>query len=173
MPCGRQTAEHFSCERSNASRHLGKTHRQSPLRYSFPRQGQSICPDQELSYTGAGQHQRGSKFLPDLGTISGRSSGSSRVYRMLILGFRHPEISLFYVVGLFLITNHLNHAEEPYMNAPPLTLICWPVTKSPSATRKSTALEISSARAKRRSGILLLIFVCTASGTVSIMSVAV
>ena len=35
-------------------------------------------------------------------------------------------------------------AEEPYMNTPPLTLICWPVMKSPSATRKSTALAISS-----------------------------
>ena len=55
------------------------------------------------------------------------------------------KISLFYAVGLFLITSHLNHAEEPYMNAPPLTLICWPVMKSPSPTRKSTALAISSA----------------------------
>ena len=33
----------------------------------------------------------------------------------------------------------------PYMYAPPLTLICWPVMKSPSATRKRTALAISSA----------------------------
>jgi hypothetical protein len=46
---------------------------------------------------------------------------------MLILGFRHPVISLFYAVGLFLITNYLSPAEEPYMNVPPLTLICWPV----------------------------------------------
>jgi len=55
------------------------------------------------------------------------SLGRHDVYRMLILGFRHPLISLFHVVGLFLLTNHLSHAEEPYMNAPPLTLICWPV----------------------------------------------
>ncbi len=37
------------------------------------------------------------------------SLGRHDVYRMLILGFRHPLISLFYVVGLFLLTNHLSH----------------------------------------------------------------
>jgi succinate dehydrogenase / fumarate reductase cytochrome b subunit len=28
---------------------------------------------------------------------------------MLIIGFRHPLVSLFYVVGLFLLTTHLTH----------------------------------------------------------------
>jgi succinate dehydrogenase / fumarate reductase cytochrome b subunit len=37
------------------------------------------------------------------------SLGRHDVYRMLILGFRHPLVSLFYVVGLFLLTNHLSH----------------------------------------------------------------
>ncbi|MBV8378286.1 MAG: succinate dehydrogenase cytochrome b subunit [Verrucomicrobia bacterium] len=37
------------------------------------------------------------------------SLGRHDVYRMLILGFRHPLISLFYIVGLFLLTNHLSH----------------------------------------------------------------
>ncbi len=36
-------------------------------------------------------------------------SGRHDVYRMLILGFRHPLVSLFYVVGLFLLTTHLTH----------------------------------------------------------------
>jgi succinate dehydrogenase / fumarate reductase cytochrome b subunit len=37
------------------------------------------------------------------------SLGRHDVYRMLILGFRNPFVSLFYVVGLFLLTNHLSH----------------------------------------------------------------
>jgi succinate dehydrogenase / fumarate reductase, cytochrome b subunit len=37
------------------------------------------------------------------------SLGRHDVYRMLILGFRQPLVSLFYVVGLFLLTNHLSH----------------------------------------------------------------
>jgi succinate dehydrogenase / fumarate reductase, cytochrome b subunit len=37
------------------------------------------------------------------------SLGRHNVYRMLILGFRHPLVSLFYVVGLFLLTTHLSH----------------------------------------------------------------
>ena len=37
------------------------------------------------------------------------SSGRHDVYRMLILGFSHPVVSLFYVVGLFLLTAHLSH----------------------------------------------------------------
>jgi succinate dehydrogenase / fumarate reductase, cytochrome b subunit len=37
------------------------------------------------------------------------SLGRHDVYRMLILGFRHPLVSLFYVVGLFLLTTHLSH----------------------------------------------------------------
>jgi succinate dehydrogenase / fumarate reductase, cytochrome b subunit len=37
------------------------------------------------------------------------SLGRHDVYRMLILGFRNPLVSLFYVVGLFLLANHLSH----------------------------------------------------------------
>ena len=37
------------------------------------------------------------------------SIGRHDVYRMLILGFRHPLVSLFYVVALFLLTTHLSH----------------------------------------------------------------
>jgi succinate dehydrogenase / fumarate reductase cytochrome b subunit len=37
------------------------------------------------------------------------SLGRHDVYRMLILGFKHPLVSLFYVVGLFLLTTHLSH----------------------------------------------------------------
>ena len=37
------------------------------------------------------------------------SSGRHDVYRMLILGFSHPLVSLFSVVGLFLLTPHLSH----------------------------------------------------------------
>jgi succinate dehydrogenase / fumarate reductase cytochrome b subunit len=37
------------------------------------------------------------------------SLGRHDVYRMLILGFKHPLVSLFYVVGLFLLTSHLSH----------------------------------------------------------------
>jgi succinate dehydrogenase / fumarate reductase, cytochrome b subunit len=37
------------------------------------------------------------------------SLGRHDVYRMLILGFRHPLVSLFYVAGLFLLTTHLSH----------------------------------------------------------------
>ena len=37
------------------------------------------------------------------------SSGRHDVYRMLILGFSHPLVSLFYVVALFLLTAHLSH----------------------------------------------------------------
>lgn len=31
------------------------------------------------------------------------------VYRMLIVGFSQPLVSIFYIVGLFLLTFHLNH----------------------------------------------------------------
>jgi succinate dehydrogenase cytochrome b subunit len=37
------------------------------------------------------------------------SSDRHDVCRMLILGFSHPLVSLFYVVGLFLLTAHLSH----------------------------------------------------------------
>jgi succinate dehydrogenase / fumarate reductase, cytochrome b subunit len=37
------------------------------------------------------------------------SVGRHDVYRMLILGFRHPLVSLFYVIALFLLTTHLSH----------------------------------------------------------------
>jgi succinate dehydrogenase / fumarate reductase, cytochrome b subunit len=37
------------------------------------------------------------------------SLGRHDVYRMLILGFGNPLVSLFYVVGLFLLTSHLSH----------------------------------------------------------------
>ena len=37
------------------------------------------------------------------------SLGRRDVYHMLILGFSHPLVSLFYVVGLFLLTTHLSH----------------------------------------------------------------
>src|SRR5580704_16494255 len=37
------------------------------------------------------------------------SLGRHDVYRMLILGFRHPLVSLFYVIALFLLTTHLSH----------------------------------------------------------------
>jgi succinate dehydrogenase / fumarate reductase cytochrome b subunit len=37
------------------------------------------------------------------------SIGRHDVYRMLILGFKHPLVSLFYVVALFLLTTHLSH----------------------------------------------------------------
>lgn len=40
------------------------------------------------------------------------SLGRHDVYRMLILGFKHPLVSLFYVVGLFLLTTHLTHGFE-------------------------------------------------------------
>ena len=36
-------------------------------------------------------------------------SGRHDVYRMLILGFSHPLVSLFYVVALFLLTAQLSH----------------------------------------------------------------
>jgi succinate dehydrogenase / fumarate reductase, cytochrome b subunit len=38
--------------------------------------------------------------------------GRPDVYRMLILGFRHPLVSLFYVLGLFLLASHLSHGFE-------------------------------------------------------------
>jgi succinate dehydrogenase / fumarate reductase cytochrome b subunit len=37
------------------------------------------------------------------------SIGRHDVYRMLILGFRHPLVSLFYIIALFLLTTHLSH----------------------------------------------------------------
>ena len=37
------------------------------------------------------------------------SAGRHDVYRMLILGFQQPLISIFYVLGLFLLTLHLSH----------------------------------------------------------------
>jgi succinate dehydrogenase / fumarate reductase cytochrome b subunit len=37
------------------------------------------------------------------------SLGRHDVYRMVILGFREPLISLSYAVGLFLLANHLSH----------------------------------------------------------------
>src|SRR3984885_2309443 len=37
------------------------------------------------------------------------SLGRHDVYGMLILGFRNPFVSLFYILGLFLLTNHLSH----------------------------------------------------------------
>jgi succinate dehydrogenase / fumarate reductase, cytochrome b subunit len=37
------------------------------------------------------------------------SLGRHDVYRMLILGFRQPLVSLFYVLALFLLANHLSH----------------------------------------------------------------
>jgi succinate dehydrogenase / fumarate reductase, cytochrome b subunit len=40
------------------------------------------------------------------------SLGRPDVYRMLILGFRHPLVSLFYVLGLFLLARHLSHGFE-------------------------------------------------------------
>jgi succinate dehydrogenase / fumarate reductase cytochrome b subunit len=40
------------------------------------------------------------------------SLGRPDVYRMLILGFGHPLVSLFYVLGLFLLANHLSHGFE-------------------------------------------------------------
>src|SRR5580700_10486313 len=40
------------------------------------------------------------------------SLGRPDVYRMLILGFRHPLVSLFYVLALFLLASHLSHGFE-------------------------------------------------------------
>jgi succinate dehydrogenase / fumarate reductase cytochrome b subunit len=40
------------------------------------------------------------------------SLGRPDVYRMLIIGFGHPLVSLFYVLGLFLLANHLSHGFE-------------------------------------------------------------
>ena len=40
------------------------------------------------------------------------SLGRPNVYRMLILGFRHPLVSLFYVLALFLLASHLSHGFE-------------------------------------------------------------
>jgi succinate dehydrogenase / fumarate reductase cytochrome b subunit len=37
------------------------------------------------------------------------SAGRHDVYRMVILGFQEPLISIFYVLGLFLLTLHLSH----------------------------------------------------------------
>ena len=37
------------------------------------------------------------------------SLGRHDVYRMMILGFRKPLISLFYVLGVFFLANHLSH----------------------------------------------------------------
>jgi succinate dehydrogenase / fumarate reductase cytochrome b subunit len=37
------------------------------------------------------------------------SLGRPDVYRMLIIGFRHPLVSLFYVLSLFLLASHLSH----------------------------------------------------------------
>ena len=37
------------------------------------------------------------------------SIGRHDVYRMLILGFRQPLVSLFYIIALFLLTTHLSH----------------------------------------------------------------
>jgi succinate dehydrogenase / fumarate reductase, cytochrome b subunit len=37
------------------------------------------------------------------------SSGRHDVYRMVVLGFRQPWISLFYALALFLLTLHLSH----------------------------------------------------------------
>lgn len=37
------------------------------------------------------------------------SAGRHDVYRMVILGFQQPLISIFYVLGLFLLTLHLSH----------------------------------------------------------------
>jgi len=37
------------------------------------------------------------------------SSDRHDVYRMLIVGFSHPLVSLFYVLGLLLLTAHLSH----------------------------------------------------------------
>jgi succinate dehydrogenase / fumarate reductase, cytochrome b subunit len=37
------------------------------------------------------------------------SLGRHDVYRMLILGFGDPLVSLFYALGLFLLANHLSH----------------------------------------------------------------
>jgi succinate dehydrogenase / fumarate reductase cytochrome b subunit len=40
------------------------------------------------------------------------SLGRPDVYGMLILGFRNPLVSLFYVLGLFLLASHLSHGFE-------------------------------------------------------------
>src|SRR5208337_3058441 len=40
------------------------------------------------------------------------SLGRPDVYRMLILGFRHPLVSFFYVLALFLLASHLSHGFE-------------------------------------------------------------
>ena len=40
------------------------------------------------------------------------SLGRPDVYRMLILGFGNPLVSLFYVLGLFLLASHLSHGFE-------------------------------------------------------------
>jgi succinate dehydrogenase / fumarate reductase cytochrome b subunit len=40
------------------------------------------------------------------------SLGRPDVYRMLILGFSNPLVSLFYVLGLFLLAAHLSHGFE-------------------------------------------------------------
>jgi succinate dehydrogenase / fumarate reductase, cytochrome b subunit len=37
------------------------------------------------------------------------SLGRHDVYRMMILGFRKPLISLFYILGVFFLANHLSH----------------------------------------------------------------
>jgi succinate dehydrogenase / fumarate reductase cytochrome b subunit len=37
------------------------------------------------------------------------SAGRHDVYRMLVLGFQQPLISIFYALGLFLLTLHLSH----------------------------------------------------------------
>ena len=48
---------------------------------------------------------------PEFGELHD-SLGRPDVYRMLIIGFRQPFVSLFYVLGLFLLATHLSHGFE-------------------------------------------------------------
>jgi succinate dehydrogenase / fumarate reductase, cytochrome b subunit len=48
---------------------------------------------------------------PEFGKLHD-SLGRPDVYGMLILGFRNPLVSLFYVLGLFLLASHLSHGFE-------------------------------------------------------------
>lgn len=56
-------------------------------------------------YMGQNQINAYAKLLHD-------SLGRPDVYRMLILGFRHPLVSLFYVLAHFLLASHLSHGFE-------------------------------------------------------------
>lgn len=62
---------------------------------------------------------------PDFAAIETQMSGEYDCYNMVILAFRNPIASGFYILGLFLLCSHLSHGFQSFVQTLGLTSRRW------------------------------------------------